>query len=614
MAEDRIAVIGLASDDVGSGHYRLIHPVRALSGRMTHNLDEFRGWVDSASVLLLQRVSYPGVEDDIRRWRRNKLVVYELDDLIHDVPRSNPNYQYYRHGSPILVNATKAIVECDGVIVSSYELERYYRRFNMNIVRIPNFIDFRFRDWCTPFPKSPDRLLIGWSGGSQHQQEVPLMASIFSWLVKRYRHVDIGLYCHPSFVRHLMQYMPMFPVGRLVTLPVRPFSEYPYQLGAFDIAIAPLENTQFNRARCLHADTAVWGSRGVCRIGDLRPGDWVWNGEKFVHVLAVQRDGWTVGINVYLENGLSVAMTSDHRVLTSIGWLNAGKLRRGDFVLTLTPYLGGRGERVYEPVEAARILGKLYAGLSFGALDGVDLKRLKSVPVRRFFSGWGIEDARVFLTELIDHAPRDRRGVPYMNMKDTEFRQCVAELALACGRKCVARWNPISTTLLFPEGDVDRFVRVSRIRGCWLDTVDIQVEGEVFAANGIASHNSSLKPLEYMARGVVTVASDIAEYRLLYKQGAPLYLARDDRDWRRVLSELVENGSSYSPDQISGWVRDHYDLHDNVSRYLHAFDLFMEWKREGRRGRGEATKLERGHACPCGSGEKYGRCCHPTFG
>lgn len=629
MAASELSVAAYATDDMGSGQYRVALPVQAMqqrgiNARWTMVWDEFVEWAEDADVLMLLRASVPGLPGLIQRWKQRSVVIYLLDDLIHELPPDNPSFQQFKQGSELLKTVTQSVRLVDGMIVSSWQLQQYYMRYNGNIIVIPNYLDFGVRDWDTPCPRPEGRVVVGWSGASQHQSEAETIMNVLSWCVHRFSHVDIALYCHPNFVRYLFR-LPQaarFPVHRLFVLPGQHFSDYPYLLGGMHIGIAPLENTLFNRAKCLHGETKVCTPSGWRDVRDLKVGGWVWNGERYVHVLAFDREGWTIGLTVYLECGLSLSMTTDHRVLTSIGWLNAGRLRRGDQLRLSRPHLPG-GDAAYSPEQAAEIFACLYAGKRCAVLDGVRYdrrglrKRLSLESVRSLFVGWSDTDAVRFLHLLLDVAGQvDRKGVRHLRLERGECVQCIAEMALIADMRCVARWHQRSVRLEFPGGRSEHYSRVLFTQACWLEAVDIQVEGELFCANGVMSHNSSLKPLEYMARGVVPVASDVAEYRRLKLSGAPVLLARTIDDWKGHLERLVTDSTLRQELSEFGadWVRQHYDIRTGVSEYLRAIHIIAEWKRLGRSGAGISLRLERKSPCPCGSGKRYGRCCHPAYG
>lgn len=72
--------------------------------------------------------------------------------------------------------------------------------------------------------------------------------------------------------------------------------------------------------------------------------------------------------------------------------------------------------------------------------------------------------------------------------------------------------------------------------------VDIQVDGEVFAAAGFVSHNSALKMCELAAAGVPVVASKTPEHEWAVKRtGMPAWLVKDRRrEWVRALRSILD--------------------------------------------------------------------------
>jgi intein/homing endonuclease len=119
-----------------------------------------------------------------------------------------------------------------------------------------------------------------------------------------------------------------------------------------------------------------------------------------------------------------------------------------------------------------------------------------------------------------------------------------------------------------PEHD-----EIAVIRPCLVQPVDLQVEGEEFAAAGIVSHNSWLKGLEYAALGVPFVASDLPEYQLLAQRYKIGHLARSkSRLWRRELGHLMD--SDYRDEIGSDYrarVADHLTIESNAYRWLEAW-------------------------------------------
>lgn len=79
---------------------------------------------------------------------------------------------------------------------------------------------------------------------------------------------------------------------------------------------------------------------------------------------------------------------------------------------------------------------------------------------------------------------------------------------------------------------------VASIEEVPVEPIDIQVEGEVFAAAGFVSHNSWLRPLELAALGVPVVASRYGEYERFVTHDVTGLLAGRDHEWGAALGRL----------------------------------------------------------------------------
>lgn len=114
-----------------------------------------------------------------------------------------------------------------------------------------------------------------------------------------------------------------------------------------------------------------------------------------------------------------------------------------------------------------------------------------------------------------------------------------------------------------------------------LSPVDIQVEGQVFAAAGFVSHNSWLKMAEMAAVGVPCVGSPRAEYSRLHKMGVG-WLAKDQKDWYRKLKTLATNEQARYELAAQG-----REVMASMTIEANAWKLAEIWQ--------EAVRLERGH-------------------
>lgn len=93
---------------------------------------------------------------------------------------------------------------------------------------------------------------------------------------------------------------------------------------------------------CLHKDTPVLTDRGEVRICDVFPGDFVFSFDEKTHtfekheVLQVFKQEASTGwLAITLENGRTLLLTKNHRVLTKTrGWVEAYMLSKDDEVIT----------------------------------------------------------------------------------------------------------------------------------------------------------------------------------------------------------------------------------------------------------------------------------------
>lgn len=83
--------------------------------------------------------------------------------------------------------------------------------------------------------------------------------------------------------------------------------------------------------------------------------------------------------------------------------------------------------------------------------------------------------------------------------------------------------------------------KVVDIQPCFVECpVDIEVEGSVFIAAGMVSHNSNIKGLEYAAAGIPFVASPLPEYVRLRDQFGIGRIASNSKEWQDHIEELLD--------------------------------------------------------------------------
>ena len=166
------------------GNITVLHGNYWESGEIKINADK----VSEADVILIQR-NFPqyteAYEAIVAAANRLKIpVVYELDDLLTELPVYHPDYLHFRKTRAACLNAA---VQADAVIVSTPTLQRYLQQFNPNVYIFPNY----FQDQLLPAkiesdPLPEDKVVIGFMGGHSHIPDIEMVGSLLVTLVKRY--------------------------------------------------------------------------------------------------------------------------------------------------------------------------------------------------------------------------------------------------------------------------------------------------------------------------------------------------------------------------------------------------------------------------------------------
>ncbi len=102
--------------------------------------------------------------------------------------------------------------------------------------------------------------------------------------------------------------------------------------------------------------------------------------------------------------------------------------------------------------------------------------------------------------------------------------------------------------------------------------VDIMVEGEVFSAAGLTSHNSNLRLIEANALGIPVIATDWGPYHHSNYSGGIEYVA-PGTSWVSALSELENKPMKRLEMSAAGkaWIESKYTQETNVSLWLDAY-------------------------------------------
>jgi glycosyltransferase involved in cell wall biosynthesis len=253
-------VFGWLADTNGCGYYRIMLPLCELARRGAADtafdsrmLADYAtgskpGQItvnngDEPAVVIGQRVALPAPSETwqlLAKYDRFRLVLDIDDDLFHVDPANTKAFEFF--GRPDTCRRLEENLRvADMVTVSTEPLAVQMRQYNDNVVVVGNYVDAAVLNYPRP---EWDGLTVGWAGSATHAGD---FAAVSPWLREFYR-------SRPAVRWHSFghDYGPMTGATRRRFTKWRDIVE---DQGAYcasmrwDIGIAPLADTVFNRAK-----------------------------------------------------------------------------------------------------------------------------------------------------------------------------------------------------------------------------------------------------------------------------------------------------------------------------------------------------------------------------
>jgi glycosyltransferase involved in cell wall biosynthesis len=184
--------------------------------------------------------------DILRDFYKTKKFYTEMDDNVFLVNPDSPAYDQYAPGSENVEIVKEQLQKSNGVIVSTEYLAKIYRNVNKNVHVVPNCIDFEIWDNLKPKVKRSKKIRIGWAGGGSHDRDLMTVSNVIDVITKKYSNVEF--YFMGGFPA---QFQEKKTKKLHLSKSWYPINQYPQELKNlnFDIAIAPLRDNEFNRAK-----------------------------------------------------------------------------------------------------------------------------------------------------------------------------------------------------------------------------------------------------------------------------------------------------------------------------------------------------------------------------
>jgi glycosyltransferase involved in cell wall biosynthesis len=238
-------------DGHACGYYRLLLPLREMEAA-GHHVDANHGFHERCEdhrIIVGQRIGKPEALPVWRRLAARHKLVYETDDDLFAIDSWNVAAKL-AHTDEVIDAAIFAASIADMVTVSTEPLAEVMRRYNDNVVVLPNHIDGALLDIQRP---RRDRVTVGWAGGDSHLRDFQMVAPSLRRFLERNPAVDF----HNVGSNYLR---PMKLRGRHTAWSADIFD---YYRGIdFDVGIAPLADIPFNRSKS-HIKALEYAALGI---------------------------------------------------------------------------------------------------------------------------------------------------------------------------------------------------------------------------------------------------------------------------------------------------------------------------------------------------------------
>jgi len=297
-------ILAFHADLGGCGYYRIIEPAKALTEAHRAEAEATCYTFDSVDIaradpdiVVLQRQITDEQIERVGRYRRvnAKPLVFELDDLMFELPKHSPHNQ--ETPKDIKDRLRRSIGLCDRLIVSTAPLADALREMNGDIRVVPNRLPKTRWEGLAPARQPRSKPRVGWSGSVSHVGDLLIIEDIVRELADEVDWVFMGL--APDSLR------PFIGDFR----PGVPFEEYPEALAdmQLDLALAPLELCHFNECKS-NLKLLEYGILGYPVIAtDIVP----YQGDLPITRVKNKRTHWVRAIREHLSDRAELARRGD---------------------------------------------------------------------------------------------------------------------------------------------------------------------------------------------------------------------------------------------------------------------------------------------------------------
>ena len=260
-------VLAYANDSWASGFYRIKAPISALVAQdriSCHFLPEKRQQKTASyfeiqkqdpDVLLLHNFLDNEQLTALKQYRQylDVPLILSLDDLLTEIPGYNP----FSSSNPVDIKRRieYALKQVDRLIVTTDYLANKFSHLHSNIKVINNLLPKEL--WINPSKTNitKDKIRVGWAGAAQHSEDLSWLKQVINTTHKQVQWVFYG-HKPDNIDSNIIEFHRNTPLGVFHTTLAKLH---------LDIAIAPLINNSFNKAKS-NLKILEYGALGIATI------------------------------------------------------------------------------------------------------------------------------------------------------------------------------------------------------------------------------------------------------------------------------------------------------------------------------------------------------------
>lgn len=282
------------ADFSGCGQYRILAPTRVMNSEAKAQAWSSTTYPNALDLMTLEvdtlvfqrQTSLQQAEMMVLlRGFVDKFLVYDLDDLLINLPRKNIHAADIPNNIKSILR--KGVGACDRFTVSTEFLKHAYRDLHDDIVVVPNCIEYSLWKDLQPKRRVSQKPRVGWVGGSSHIGDLELIEETVRELADEVDWIFMGL-CLKSMVPYVKEVHTGVP-----------FAEYPAKMAGLnlDLALAPLQMHPFNEGKS-HLRLLEYGILGIPVIcTDILP----YQGDYPVTRVANKTEEWVKAIREHIN-------------------------------------------------------------------------------------------------------------------------------------------------------------------------------------------------------------------------------------------------------------------------------------------------------------------------